>query len=197
MNPDLFGYLGAALGAVMGVPQMWRLLRRRDPAGVSPATWAVLSASAICWVIYGFTYPATPQIPGNSVIAVLAAGVVVTLARLGVNVGPAVSLAAALVAATITALVVAGPVAAGSVAAVASVWLRVPQVVAAWRAPSVVGISATAWMLSLAAAGSWHIYSWLTGEWAVGAASGLSIAMSVAVVVLTRLRASRHHANVP
>lgn len=62
------GYLGAALGAGMVLPQILRSLQDRSRAGVSPLSWSLTALGCFAWLLYGVRAGEPPQIPGNVII---------------------------------------------------------------------------------------------------------------------------------
>jgi uncharacterized protein with PQ loop repeat len=71
------GYLGAALGVAMVVPQIARTLRDRTVPGVSALSWALTALACTSWLLYGVRAGELPQIPGN--ILLVSGSVVVAL----------------------------------------------------------------------------------------------------------------------
>ncbi len=63
------GYIGATLGVAMVVPQIVRIVRHPSLPGVSPLSWALLMFGCLAWLTYGIRIGATPQIPGNILLA--------------------------------------------------------------------------------------------------------------------------------
>ncbi|HTC70480.1 MAG TPA: PQ-loop domain-containing transporter [Acidothermaceae bacterium] len=63
------GYLGATLGVFMVVPQIARIIRHPSLTGVSPLSWACTAYACTAWLTYGLRTGATPQIPGNVLLA--------------------------------------------------------------------------------------------------------------------------------
>ena len=72
------GYVGAALGIAMVVPQIVRIVRNPRMPGVSPTAWALLGLGCLMWMTYGARIGVLPQIPGN-IILVSGAVIVVML----------------------------------------------------------------------------------------------------------------------
>jgi uncharacterized protein with PQ loop repeat len=60
----LIGYLAAIVDVCQFAPQLWRAVRRRNDrramTGLSVMAYAIATAQAILWVIYGF---ATDRLP--------------------------------------------------------------------------------------------------------------------------------------
>ena len=69
----LIGYLAAVIDVGQFAPQLWRTLRRqhdsRAMSGISRAAYAIATAQAILWVIYGFSTNRLPIALPNLVIA--------------------------------------------------------------------------------------------------------------------------------
>ena len=63
------GYTGATLGVAMVVPQIVRIVRHPSLTGVSPLSWALSTFACLAWLTYGLRTSATPQIPGNVLLA--------------------------------------------------------------------------------------------------------------------------------
>ena len=72
------GYLGAALGVLMVLPQIARTLKNRSLPGVSAMSWALTALSCGTWMLYGLRAHEFPQVPGN--ILMVTGSVVVVLA---------------------------------------------------------------------------------------------------------------------
>lgn len=47
------GYYGATVSAFMAIPQGFKLIRQREATGVSGLAYLILTASSLCWVVYG------------------------------------------------------------------------------------------------------------------------------------------------
>lgn len=70
---------GAALCSMVSfVPQAWRIIRTRDTAAISAATYSVTICGFALWVVYGFLLGEWPIIITNSVCFVLA-GFILTM----------------------------------------------------------------------------------------------------------------------
>ena len=142
------GYAAAAIGCLIAVPQIVRLVRTRETAGLSIGSWAVNTLAAVAWLAYGIRTQQGAQVLANA--CVLAGGVVVLWLVLAADVNRLVRL---------TRLGLAGSAVAGSVLLLPMAWLilplaatgliaRIPQLVATastwWhRRPS--GVAASAW----------------------------------------------------
>lgn len=54
------GLLAAASTMAYGIPQLHRLVRTRDVAGLSETTWALTAANAALWALYGWHINSVP-----------------------------------------------------------------------------------------------------------------------------------------
>jgi len=170
-------YAAAAIGCLIAVPQIVRLVRTRETAGLSIGSWAVSTLAAVAWLAYGIRTQQGAQVLANA--CVLAGGVVVLWLVLAADVNRLVRL---------TRLGLAGSAVAGSVLLLPMAWLilplaatgliaRIPQLVATastwWhRRPS--GVAASAWGMSVACTGLWLCTGVLTGDAAVAWSSAIA-----------------------
>lgn len=69
-------YLGSAIGVVMVMPQILRIVANPHLAGVSPWAWALTSVSCTLWLTYGLRSGSLPQIPGNVLLIAGAVAIV-------------------------------------------------------------------------------------------------------------------------
>ena len=72
----LWGWMCAALGSLMFVPQVVRLLRSHNPAGLSLLMWQLNTAAAVGWTLHGAHWGSWNVALPNAIIAVCAALVV-------------------------------------------------------------------------------------------------------------------------
>lgn len=72
----LLAYLGSAIGVVMVMPQILRIVANPHLAGVSPWTWSLTSVSCTMWLTYGLRSDSLPQIPGNVLLITGAVAIV-------------------------------------------------------------------------------------------------------------------------
>lgn len=47
------GYIGGIFSALVTIPQGFKIIRQREATGVSGLSYLLLSASSLCWIIYG------------------------------------------------------------------------------------------------------------------------------------------------
>jgi uncharacterized protein with PQ loop repeat len=158
------GYLGAALGVAMVVPQILRTLHNRQLPGVSALSWALTAIACFTWLLYGFRTAELPQIPGN-VLLVSGAVVVVLLV-------PSRTSASLRALALVGAAVLIGslgyfapPAVIGSVGGAIGVVSGLPQLVKSVRRTAAASaVSAATWALRVASQASWLTYGVLLGD---------------------------------
>jgi phosphopantothenoylcysteine decarboxylase/phosphopantothenate--cysteine ligase len=73
------GWLAAVTGVSWCLPQVWRLLRRRDGAGVAASMWSLSLGAAIGWVSHATRMDLLNQIVTNLVVAAVALAVLIRL----------------------------------------------------------------------------------------------------------------------
>jgi len=144
----LYAVVVVAIGVVPLLPQLSRLARTGDAAGLSlPALLAGL-VNYVAWTWYLAPTDATGLLVGN----VLAGLVWVAVTAMAVR---RLAWSASCLVPVVWALVLLGVVAGapgllGSILGVGSLLVFVPQAVGAWRVPSLSGVSAASWWLLLA-----------------------------------------------
>ena len=143
MAAALVGWMATFVGAVLGFPQLWRLVRTRNVEGLSLVAWQWILVMNIIWFAHGLRIDQPPQLVVNSIGACATVPILVLLAR---AVGRRLwrvalpSLAAATVIIAIDALW--GSAAFGLAAIVPGIGSTVGQTVELIRAPHVRGLSA-------------------------------------------------------
>jgi uncharacterized protein with PQ loop repeat len=177
------GYLGAALGVAMVVPQIARTLRDRTVPGVSALSWALTALACTSWLLYGVRAGELPQIPGN--ILLVSGSVVVALlvpSRVSVA-GRAAGLLAPAVLISVLAALTPTPV-IGAVAIGMALVSSVPQTVRSLRrrAASASAVSLLTWSLRVASQVCWLTYALVLHDATVAVSA--TFVLSNAVVVL-------------
>ena len=174
---NALGYLGAALGVAMVVPQIARTMRDRSVPGVSALSWSLMALACTSWLLYGVRTSELPQIPGN-VLLVSGAAFIALAAPSRASVR---SRAAVLVAAGVGLLllaVLAPSAAIGAVAIGIALISTVPQTIksVARRGAAVSAVSPLSWLFRVASQACWLAYAIAVGD--------MTVAIS-AVVLLT------------
>ena len=189
------GYLGAALGVAMVVPQIVRIVRHPSLPGVSPLSWALTGLSCLLWLTYGLRTGALPQIPGN-VLLVCGAVAVVLLVKTPTSRGRRTTTtsrgrrtAMLVVAAALLELVacVISPQSVGYLAfaiGTVSTWPQLYDSFGNWRAHLNSGVSLSTWGLRIASQVCWISYAVGTSDMPVGIGGCVALLTAVAMVAL-------------
>jgi uncharacterized protein with PQ loop repeat len=190
----MLGYMGAALGVSMVIPQIVRTLANRKLTGVSALSWAMLVFSCSGWLLYGVKKHELVQIPGN-VLLVSGAIVVVLLAPARL----AAPLRAALLAAGLSAYVLlARVVPADGVVAIAigiGLMSSIPQVRQSLRrsAHERSAVSLSTWWMRVASQACWLSFALLVHDWVVLVSAIFTETCNVTILVTESRRAAVVH----
>ena len=82
-NPELIGYLAAALTTCSFVPQALHTFRTRDVAGISLGMYSVFTAGVALWLLYVLALSAWPIVVANAVTLALAGAILGMKLRYG------------------------------------------------------------------------------------------------------------------
>jgi uncharacterized protein with PQ loop repeat len=189
-SAELVGVPAAVASTAIGIPQLYRLLVRRDPSGVSVLTWSLTVCSGATWVAHNLRHGETVAAVANAWSALTAAGIVYRcyLDRWHRPFASSVTALVGVCAADAVAIAVA-PDALGWIAAGIGMVMFVPQ---AWRVLSSVdsaGVSVWTWCLAIVASLLWGAYGVLHDDPAVVAPPVLT--GSLALVIVLRVRYQR------
>lgn len=173
-------------------------IRRVGAAGVSRSTWLGLLVSVTLWSVYGISVGDWTITATNVTLVGVAAWIVGAMARDGAAhprdpwVAGGVTLGAA-----VGAVVLIGPAVVGAAAATIVVVRILPQLVAAVRAPDVVGISVTTWWGNVANKVPWTVYGIGVADVWMAWGAGIAVVLSLAIVAIVVVRRRREPAHVP
>lgn len=145
------------------LPQIVRLVRRRDTSGVAP-TWAVFGlVTNAAWVFYlGILDLWLAAIaPG---LAMVSYGVIVRLVVPGVGRARSMILPACYALGLAAIGLFGGPAQLGISLAVVPAAQLVPQISTVWRAHCPTGVSPLTWILSIGEAALWMSYGMMIGD---------------------------------
>jgi uncharacterized protein with PQ loop repeat len=160
-RPEYLGYLAAAIGVVMVLPQIARILRHPTLPGVSPLTWSLNTVACAAWLGYGIRTWQVPQIPGNVLFITGAVAIVLLIPSTHARRTRAAGLAAvAAVEALAVAVLPAHTV--GYVAfavTMAASWPQVHDSFRSWRLHRPSGVSIPAWGFGLLSQVLWLLYA--------------------------------------
>ena len=181
-----FGYLGAALGVAMVVPQIVRIVRHSSLPGVSPISWALTVFGCSLWLTYGLRSGALPQVPGNMLLICGATAVVLLMKSPTSRGRRAVLLALGAGLLEAAALVIPtqgiGYLAFGI--GTVSTWPQLYDSVGNWRAHVNSGVSLSTWGLLIASQVCWLTYGLGTSDLPVGIGACVALLTGVAMVTL-------------
>ena len=178
-------YTAAVLGCLIAVPQIVRLVRTRETAGLSVGAWEVNTLSAVAWLAYGLRSLEGAQMLANGCAMVGGLMVLWLILTAGEE-----------RRSCLTRLGVAGSAVAGAVLLLPGAWLtlplaatglisRIPQMRATastwWnRRPS--GVAASTWVLSVLCTGLWLCTGVLTGDAAIAWSSAIACATAALIL---------------
>lgn len=184
------------LGAAMAAPQVHKLVRTRQVAGVS-ITWATSSATVnTWWGVYGIGTHDLGIVPVSVVSVLCYLTITLFVVRHGPVRGRALALPAAPVAATLALLPAAALWLDGWAAAGVTLGLLygiqlLPAVVGVYRAVDVSGVSVATWLLAVAEAILWGVYGWWNLDAGLLALAATGTTMSLLVLARLFLRRPR------
>ena len=184
------GVVATGVTFVQILPQIVRLIRTRQTAGVSPAWAAVGLTINLGWLAYvvdGGFWVTIPSI----VIAVLSFGLAfVLLYRNGADVRGGLLMSLAVAVASVAVQRAAGWTVLGTVLGLSNGLYLGPSVIAAWRSHTPVGVSPATWWLTVLEGLKWGLYGVLVA--AIPIMVYGSTAILLAALVLLRLQMTRH-----
>jgi uncharacterized protein with PQ loop repeat len=188
-SPDLHdlavgaGYLGAALGVLMVLPQIARTFQNRARLGVSPMSWALTALSCLTWMLYGVRADEAPQIPGN-ILMVTGAAVIVLAVPAATSVRMRAVRLALPALAIIGLAIILPPAAIGFLAFGIGLVSALPQTVRSLRSgrEEGSGVSVLAWLLRAASQVSWLIYAVVLHDVVVTISAAFILTSSLALV---------------
>ena len=191
MSVLAIGLTAGALGLGRSLPQISRLYRTRNAAGVSSFSLGLGIAQCMLWLGYGLTAGDVPQVVTNfgaltlvgmqaALILVIRRGRRRAAGLIAVSVGTIV----------LTALLAQGaPSFVGVLAATVGIAALMPQLLVAARGDDLSGLSLATWLMTIAAASLWLLYALLSDQSAVLATS--MVAVVAATVIAWRVSEQR------
>jgi uncharacterized protein with PQ loop repeat len=185
------GYIGAALGVAMVVPQIVRIVRHPSLPGVSPLSWALLMFGCIAWLTYGIRTAATPQIPGNILLAsgAIACVLLIKSPMPRGRRGALLLLGAAVLLVTVWIIPAQSVGYLATAIGLSSMWPQLFDTVGNWRAHITSGVSLPTYGLRIASQVCWLSYG--IGMHDVPVSVGASLALTIASATLGLEAAAR------
>lgn len=161
----LVGWSATFVGAVLGFPQLWRLVRTRNVEGLSLFAWQSILVMNLIWFAHGLRIDQPPQLVVNTIGACSTVPIVVLLARSAGR-----TLWRAIVPCLLTAAVIMaidqlwGSLAFGIAATVPGITATIGQSVELVRAPHVLGVSALFMVLAFVNQVLWMGWGFLISD---------------------------------
>jgi uncharacterized protein with PQ loop repeat len=158
-------------------------------AGVSQATWALAAVATTGWFVWAVGERAGASLVTNAVCSPLAWLVFATLTW---RQRQHTRLVVVAVAAGVVGVGVAlWPAAVAMGLALTGPASNAPQLVKAWRAPDVSGVSMSAWVNAVVAQAAWFAWGLLGGFTAVWVGAGLSVLQAAAICAAVLYRSTK------
>lgn len=176
------GVVATIVGLTRAMPQLVRLLRAGNAAGVSLDGCATSATVSSFWAVYGVLTDQPAVVLASGTPALVFA--VITLAALRYG-RKAKELRAAPVFFVLFATVVAagGAVGLGVMLTAGALIANTPHVIVAYREKDLSGISPFTWKLTAADGAIWTTYALITGDVAILVNNVFQLATSVSIVV--------------
>lgn len=192
---EVFGWVAAVIGIGSIVPQLARLLRTRDSAGVSMRLWQLTAGTGAAWGVHGLLIgSAQLQVP-NFVGAALSATIVILVLRWRrAPVLRELCLAAALCLALSLIDVAFGAVVFGLVIAVPQLVGQSAQLRDLLTTRDPAGVSAAFLATFVLGQGLWFTYGLGHGDWALIICAGIMIviaSLNLGICLVRQARVAR------
>lgn len=184
----VLGLSSIVLQQVRTLPQIVRIVRRRDASGVSALTWSLVLVSCLTWFVYGFVFDDPVFIFNNVLTTGGALAVLLAMARCGAASWSRPLIVAAATIVLLWLLVTVGGHTAFAVFATAiGLVMFLPQVYRVFRSSDVSGVSPGTWGLIALSSFSWILYGLATMQPAVLGSHAVIFPSSLAVILRLNL----------
>lgn len=159
----LLGVLGLIVGLTRALPQLVRLLRKKDAAGVSVDGSATASIVSAAWTTYGVLTEQPAVVVASGTPAVVFALITLAALRYGRSIREFKTAPVVLV---VSAVVVffGGAIGLGVALTVGALIANTPHVIVAYREKDLSGISPSTWRLNATDGAIWITYAVITGD---------------------------------
>jgi uncharacterized protein with PQ loop repeat len=164
-------------------PQVARIRRTGDIAGVSVTAAALTVSSEIGWTVYLGGEALWSAVPEGAFNIAANALLVVAVRRAGGSARTALFTALAWMTVLLTARWLGGPGSIAALLGVAYVVQLTPAVVTAWRTWSPSGIATSTWMMRLVESALWGTYGYVRGDPPLIVFGLLGVTESTAILV--------------
>lgn len=176
------GVVALIVGLTRAMPQLVRLLRARDAAGVSLDGCATSAIVSSFWAVYGVLtgQPAVVLASGTPALIFVLIGLAAL--RYGRRVGELRTAPFFLI--VFTAVVASGGAAGlGLVLTVGALVANTPHVITAYREKDLSGVSPSTWALTAADGAIWTTYALITGDVPILVNNVFQLTTSLSIVV--------------
>lgn len=184
---QIFAYIGAIGVSLLALPQLLKILRDRDSAGVSVWAWIFQALCCGTFLIYGIVIFEPAQIVGNvlPVIGALAVALMAISARRSITFWLIAT--SALIGAIYIAIMFAiPPLMVGFVGTGLSVIARWPQIVDSIRSSrngTPTNVSTTTWYFFIGGMGAWMVYGIIALDYPVLITNLIGILSAVVILI--------------
>lgn len=176
---ELIGWFATCVGALLGLPQLVRLIRTRSVDGLSLVAWRAMLVLNLAWFAHGVRIDQLPQVVTNLVALAVTVPLLTLLVR-SKGLPLVRTLAPSLVAAALIIAVDAylGSLAFGLVAMIPGLFTNLGQTAELVRAPSVSGVAPLFLLLGWVNQCLWLTWALLVHDPGTTVASSLTLAMT-------------------
>lgn len=175
----VIGWSATAVGSLLGLPQLLRLIRTRRLEGLSLLAWWATMTVNLSWLAHGIHIGQPPQVVTNAIALCSTVPILILLARsLGRSVLGVVASSVAVAAAIVVIDVVLGSLAFGIVAVIPGVFSYVSQGVELIRSDRVHGVSGLFLILAVLNQCLWLTWAWLLPDPGTIVAATLTLTMT-------------------
>lgn len=158
----VIGWIATAVGAVLALPQLLRLIRTRRLDGLSHFAWWAMMTVNLSWLAHGVHIGQPPQIVTNTFALCSTVPILILLTRsLGRSVLKAVASSLAVAATIVTIDIALGSLAFGIAAVIPGVVSYLSQGMELIRAERVHGVSVAFLSLAVLNQSLWLTWAWL------------------------------------
>lgn len=190
---DVFGWVAAAIGLSASIPQLLRILRAGNSAGVSMRLWQITAATTSAWAVHGFIVGA-PQMQWPNVIgALMAFGVLgFVLKDRGRRILPQLVLPAALCLGLVAVDLFWGAFLFGAIVVVPQLVGQLAQLRSLLTTTNPAGVSAGFLAIFVLGQSLWFVFGVTWNDWALIICAGgmvLIASVNLAVCLIRQARA--------
>lgn len=188
----VMGWLAGLVGSLLAVPQLVRILRTRETAGLSLLSWQITVAVCASWAIHGARGGMVNMLLPNTVLACVSVPVMVLIHRARrLPAGPVWATVCGLAAVCIAVDLFTTPVIFGVVIVIPQSVAALTQLRDMHRSADVSGVSPVFLLQNVVVQSLWLIWGSLAGEVSVIIAAALTGALWAVNAVFRQFRYAR------